>query len=822
MQFLQKLKNAVQVFRESKPDLNIQSTARGDYISAQYNITPYNPDALIEKKGYEIIDEMRNDDQVKSVMTLKKFARISPGWQIQPASSAKSDVEAAAFCKWNLERLPGTFNKHLFQLMSALDYGFSVTEKNWEIRKSDTYQGKIILSSLKTRNPHYFTFYQDIHGNLEKDGIAQEQVNVSIKRMPVEKFILYTYQEEFDNLYGRSDYRAFYREWWIKSVLLKFYAMWLERFPFPPTIGWYPLGTSDSEIDALEDVLEHLQTGTIATLPMGITLDQLEVPASASEVYKTAIDTMNKGITRGALVPDLLGYTESASRGSYALGKKHFDVFLWILDDLGSSISTLITEQLLTQLTAYNFDASVPTFQMISPEEDPEVKSKILKILLDGGVVDPSEEWVRDYLNVPQKNQPYIRKFKEVKMNNETREGQLCPYQDCCHDLAIPKEGWYRCGYCRRLFYARDSDSDYEDYVCYPASINAVKRFHPPGETPTAADLGPSWASPDKKFQETPASYQLPEPFPFRPLTEYEKATTINYTETKFFLEKWVADISNTVSNLLFKEIGKELPLIKEYFQNKDYRSIRNLYLDTKEIEPEIENQLTEVYLLSMVTGVSEIENSLNQRLTFQEPFAPTPSERLKQFIGRVPITKAEWLKLVSGFKAKAFTVAGFIERDIVGEIQRLVYRAIDEDWFINDLTKAIETAQIEYTGKAWTLPPGTPMEKYHTKLVFRNAIGDIYNGARRDLYFDPDVSDYVPALQYSAIMDERTRASHREMDGRIYLKSDPVWTEWFPPNGHNCRCTVIPVTANLNYVISPPVPAGLRPDAGFSKGTLI
>ncbi|MFH1625466.1 MAG: minor capsid protein, partial [Pseudomonadota bacterium] len=398
---------------------------------------------------------------------------------------------------------------------------------------------------------------------------------------------------------------------------------------------------------------------------------------------------------------------------------------------------------LLTQLVGYNFDANVPTFQMISPEEDQEQKAKILKILLDAGAVDPSEEWVRDYLDVPQRNQPYIRKFQDT-----------------------------------------------------------IKTGKP------VIDL------------------TLPEPFPFRPLTEYEKAIQINYAETKFFLTKWVDEISEKVSDILFKQLAQVIPQVKEYFQNKDYRGIRNLYLDTKEAETEMENQFAEVYLLSMATAVNEIERSIGQTLTFketfQETYAPTPSERLKQFIGRVPITKEEWKKLVSSFKSKAFTVAGFIERDIVSQIQRIVYRAIDEDWFINDLVKAIEKAQIQYTGKAWTLPPGTPMEKYHTKLVFRNAISDIYNGARRDLYFDPDVEDYVPALQYSAVMDERTRQTHREMDGRIYLKSDPIWEIWFPPSGHNCRCTVIPVTSNLNYQISSPVPASLRPDAGFSKESLI
>lgn len=734
MKFIDTLKQTMSKFRENKAEMQIQSTARGDFISAQYNITPYNPDDLIHKKGYEIIDDMRTDDQVRATMTLKKFARNAPGWVILPASTAKSDTDAAEFCKWNLERLPGTFNKHLFQQMSALDYGFSITEMNWEVIKGQgAYDDKIGLQSLKTRKPHHFTFYQDIHGNLEKDGVIQEQIDGKEKRMPADKFILYTYQGEFDNLYGMSDYRSFYREWWIKSVILKFYAMWLERFPFPPTIGWYPPGTPDTEVDALEDVLEHLQTATVATLPVGITLDQMEVPSSASDAYKVAIDMMNKGITRGALVPDLLGYTESASRGSYALGKKHFDVFLWILDDLGSSMSTLITERLMTPLTQYNFDADPPTFQMISPEADDESKSKVLKVLIDGGVVDPDEEWVRDYMNVPQKGQPYIRKFQE--------------------------------------------------------------KVSPPEPLP-------------------------PEPFPFRPLTEYEKATKIDFQETKFFLEKWTSDISRKVSDLLFKDLTAMLPKIKEYHQDKDYRKIRSLKLKTKEVEKAMENQFMEVYLLSMATGVEELEKSLNQQLTFketfQEQYVPTPSERLQQFVGRVPLTKAEWQKIASGLKSKAFTVAGFIERDIISEIQRITYRAIDEDWFVNDLVKAIEASQIEYTGKAWTLPPGTPMKDYHTKLIFRNAISQIYNGARRDLYFDPDVDEYVPALQYSAILDERTRDSHRAMDEKIYLKNNPIWQEWWPPNGHNCRCTVIPVTANLDFTVSEQ--PTIQPDAGFGR----
>ena len=77
---------------------------------------------------------------------------------------------------------------------------------------------------------------------------------------------------------------------------------------------------------------------------------------------------------------------------------------------------------------------------------------------------------------------------------NEHPEGQLCPYDDCCHDLAIPSPGWYTCGACKRSFYARVSESDYEDYVCYQEHEHKGKPSS--GKLPVAEDLGPSWGTP--------------------------------------------------------------------------------------------------------------------------------------------------------------------------------------------------------------------------------------------------------------------------------------------------------------------------------------
>lgn len=52
-------------------------------------------------------------------------------------------------------------------------------------------------------------------------------------------------------------------------------------------------------------------------------------------------------------------------------------------------------------------------------------------------------------------------------------------------------------------------------------------------------------------------------------------------------------------------------------------------------------------------------------------------------------------------------------------------------------------------------------------------------------------LKDARPYLEYSAVEDGRTRLNHQAMDGLILPVDHPAWLTIFPPNGHNCRCSV-------------------------------
>lgn len=57
---------------------------------------------------------------------------------------------------------------------------------------------------------------------------------------------------------------------------------------------------------------------------------------------------------------------------------------------------------------------------------------------------------------------------------------------------------------------------------------------------------------------------------------------------------------------------------------------------------------------------------------------------------------------------------------------------------------------------------------------------------------FEEDGDDYY--LQYRTAGDDKVRPEHAALHGVTLPMSDPFWDEYYPPNGWNCRCTVVQV----------------------------
>ena len=91
----------------------------------------------------------------------------------------------------------------------------------------------------------------------------------------------------------------------------------------------------------------------------------------------------------------------------------------------------------------------------------------------------------------------------------------------------------------------------------------------------------------------------------------------------------------------------------------------------------------------------------------------------------------------------------------------------------------------------------------------------DAFNFARKQRFLED--TDFVPALQYSAILDDRVRPNHAAMDSKIFRTTNPIWDTWTPPNGFNCRCLIIAVTRSDFDGQESSAPAA-QPDKGFGE----
>jgi len=314
-----------------------------------------NSDELVGRKGLRIYGEMGTDDAVKAAMAMKKHAVLSTGWDIEPATPDKQDMEVAEFVKWNFEKMDGCLDTNLQEILSSLTFGFSLSELIWRKLESGPYTSKIGLKAIKTRLPHGFVFVVDGHDNLLPDGIEQFG-----KRLPVDKFILNSYQSDFSNYYGISDLRSAYRAYWLKQNTWTWMGMFLDRYSVPLAEGIVPshAGLPDGTVDDVRAALSNLQAATTFVHSEDIKLQfpTSGISAQGSSVFERTISLCDLAIARSLLLPNLLGLSAQGDTGSFGQAKKHFDVFILLIEKLQRDLSeSVMGEQVIRRLVDLNY-----------------------------------------------------------------------------------------------------------------------------------------------------------------------------------------------------------------------------------------------------------------------------------------------------------------------------------------------------------------------------------------------------------------------------------------------------------------------------------
>jgi hypothetical protein len=114
--------------------------------------------------------------------------------------------EHKEFIEFVFEEMKGSFNSKLLNIMSAVEFGYSVSEKVLQKIDFGDFEGKWGLQDILTRPPEDIEFQIDAYGRLTPNGVMQFG-----DYLPADKFVIYSHAQQFGNLYGNSDLRAAYR-----------------------------------------------------------------------------------------------------------------------------------------------------------------------------------------------------------------------------------------------------------------------------------------------------------------------------------------------------------------------------------------------------------------------------------------------------------------------------------------------------------------------------------------------------------------------------------------------------------------------------------
>lgn len=400
------LDKITKIFQKEQPTkVRLGELASSESKLAYKNgIIPYNPDTLVSRKGMQIYDQMRIDDMVKSSLSLKKFATLAPNFKIVPASDSTSDREIADFVNYTIMEMEGSMNDALFQIMSALDYGYSITEINYKLYESGPYANKVGLKNLKTKRPHWYEFKVDKYSNLKKRGIIYTYEGLE-QKLPTNKFLIFSYNKEFGNHYGQSDLRSAYRAFWSKDTIIKFWNIYLERFANPTVLGKYRNNDPQTTVN-LRKILDNLTAKTSITHRVDeFDISFLEPSRSSTDDFKTAINYYDKSIARSILIPDRL--VAEGQFGAYSQAKVHFDVFLYVLGKLRQDLEEIVMqEQLIKNIVQINYgNVALPKFQFNPMTDDQKLELNQLFVdAVSKGVVQATQldqNAIRENLHFP-------------------------------------------------------------------------------------------------------------------------------------------------------------------------------------------------------------------------------------------------------------------------------------------------------------------------------------------------------------------------------------------------------------------------------------
>jgi SPP1 gp7 family putative phage head morphogenesis protein len=762
---IEKLVKKVKNYIKGKPSIP-ESTSTVDYSERSknnYKLNEYNPNILANKKGcMGIYKEMENDDCLARTHDFITKSVSSIPWAIEPGEDTPLAKEQSEFVFEVLNNTKIPTKDCIQNLMNARKYGFQVGELIWDAK-----DGKIIISNIKCKSSTMFDFDTDEFDNLLPDGLILK--NYNRERLSINKFVILVHPYIQDgNYYGTSDFNAVYREWWSKDALFKMRNKAGESYAEPLRDVIYDKSMSTAHLDALKGIINDLHSNLAVYRPgvwnkergewdLTAEIKYLETTREPSDTYTSIIDKLDIAMTRRSLIGDQLGQTDTKS-GNRALGEVHMDLYWVVLGEILLKIENVYNEQVIKRLIDANWTGTKKyPYMNFKTIDDKITKEKvdIIKIAIDSGLVDETEEWVRPYLNLPILSEEEKKRIEEKKAQAiKDRQQDMIDNADDETEEAEPKDNQEL-----KQNKAKQKFKTETNYKAIKSSLDSV-------ESESVSELVKAFEIVRKDML-------------------WQAQKIIDSGDKRFEVEIKAKDKKNirNIFELSFMDTmlqGKE-SAVTEIEKAQKTSKYKYEYSESKKSYKNINVKITG-------GDIDYIEKHYADKLTYSDRFL-----RDKQ-------------------KQRAFYITGVESDNITGKIERILTEGIGK------IDNKQIAAQIDavfnqylYTGEI----DGATAEPARINTIVRTNTTRIFNESRLSAFEDPELNNFVKAFQYDAILDDRTTEYCDYHNGQVVRSGDPRLYVLCPSH-YNCRSIWTAIFAGEDFSVDWKDKSGIEAGAGF------
>lgn len=271
-----------------------------------------NPDDIVSGTvdSYSTYRKMRTDPRIDSLLNIIKSSALNfPLHVVQ----GEADEDTYEFIR-NLEIFRNMQKKNK-RMLSALDYGFSVSELIWKIEN-----GTYIPENFITRKPERFYFNRNWELFLntlgEKKKLDQDY-----------KWLIFQHDPDDENPYGTSILRCVYWAWMFKQAGYDFWLQATEKFSVKSLIALFQADGDETTIrdraSEIAQMLMGITSGSAAAVGNVQELKEIGMSGNLSD-FKELVEACDTQISYGLTGQSIA--TSTTNGGSLALGEVQAEV----------------------------------------------------------------------------------------------------------------------------------------------------------------------------------------------------------------------------------------------------------------------------------------------------------------------------------------------------------------------------------------------------------------------------------------------------------------------------------------------------------------